>query len=233
MDDLRVILLLTGAAFIGGVYLWTRLQQRPAKPKPKPKQKTRHTASSFGAGSDDDADIADELAKMEQLVAERDSDGQDPLESNAASEVSAGFDDRIQIISVIAEDGDPFPGDKLIKAFANNDLVHGKKGIYERHVQQGGHDVAVFGVANLVKPGTFPRDMPAFTSPGVTLFLQLPCAIPSLEAFDDFVNTAERLAVELAGELRDENHHLLTHQALMQVREQIAVAQARSRVAAS
>jgi len=233
MDDLRIILLLTGAAFIAGVYLWTRLQQRPAKPK------SRRTAAHFGDSDsgDDDADIAEELARMEKLVAERDSDSdsdwQDPPDSNAAPQASAGFNDRVLVISVIAEDDDPFPGDKLLRAFANNDLVHGKKGIYERHVQQAGRDVAVFGVANLVKPGTFPRDMPAFTSPGVTLFLQLPCAISSLEAFDDFVNTAERLAVELAGELRDEKHQLLTHQALMQVREQIAEAQARSRVAAS
>ncbi len=229
MDDLRIILLLTGAAFIAGVYLWTRLQQRSAKPK------SRRTAAHFGDSGDDDADIAEELARMEKLVAERDSDSdwQDPPDSNAAPQASAGLNDRVLVISVIAEDGDPFPGDKLLRAFANNDLVHGKKGIYERHVQQAGRDVAVFGVANLVKPGTFPRDMPAFTSPGITLFLQLPCTIASLEAFDDFVNTAERLAVELAGELRDENHQLLTHQALMQVREQIAEAQARTRVAAS
>jgi len=137
------------------------------------------------------------------------------------------------VISVIAENGKSFSGDKLLKAFANNDLVHCGKGIYERCVEQAGHDKPVFGVANLVKPGTFPRDMQCFNSPGITLFLQLPCAIGALDAFDEFMNTAERLAVELAGELRDEKHRLLTHQALMQVREQIAESQARSRIAVS
>jgi len=173
---------------------------------------------------------------MEQLVAERgdtpDWNDDDPLENDSPVAPDAPGE-HIHVISVIAEDGDSFPGDKLLKAFENNALVHGKKGIYERHVAQGGRDIAVFGVANLVKPGTFPRDMPAFTTPGVTLFLQLPCAIGALDAFDDFMNTAERLAVELAGELRDEQHKLLTHQALMQVREQIAESQARSRIAAS
>jgi cell division protein ZipA len=74
----------------------------------------------------------------------------------------------------------------------------------------------------MVKPGTFPvSDMEAFTTPGLTLFLQLPGPLDGVEAFDDFVNTAERLAVELGGELRDEQHCVLTHQALMQVRESI------------
>lgn len=228
MDDLRVILLLTGAAFIGGVYLWSRFQQRPAKHKP------RRTAPHIGT-AEIEPDMSEELAHMERLVAEQDSDPDwhDPAETGNAPPATDNPAEKVHVISVIAEDDEPFEGDKLLKAFANNDLVHGKKGIFERHVQQGGQDIAVFGVANLVKPGNFPRDMTAFTTPGVTLFLQLPCAIGALDAFDDFVNTAERLAVELAGELRDENHKLLTHQGLMQVREQIAEAQARSRIAAS
>ncbi len=228
MDDLRTILLVTGAAFIGGVYLWTRFQQRPAR-------RAKRNSARAGHGDADSADIDQELARMGVLVAERDQDPdwQDPLEAGNAASTPASPGEQIYVISVIAEDDEPFDGDKLLKAFANNALIHGKKGIFERHLEQGGHDIAVFGVANLVKPGTFPRDMPAFTTPGVTLFLQLPCAIGALDAFDDFVNTAERLAVELAGELRDEKHKLLTHQALMQVREQIAESQAHSRIAAS
>jgi cell division protein ZipA len=228
MDDLRIILLLTGAAFIAGVYLWTRLQQRPAR------RAKRNAARATAHGDTDVADIEQELAHMEKLVAERDHDPDwhDPVEASSA-QAAANPDEQIHVISIIAEEGAPFEGERLLKAFANNELVHGKKGIFERHVQQAGQDIAVFGVANLVKPGTFPRDMPAFTTPGVTLFLQLPCAIGALDAFDDFMNTAERLAVELAGELRDEKHRLLTHQALTQVREQIAESQARSRIAAS
>lgn len=227
MDDLRVILLLTGAAFIGGVYLWAKLQQRPAR-----KKAGRESVRAVPAGSDE-SDIAAELASMGKLVAERDQDPDwhEPVVATGSSKASINYSKKLHVISVIAEDGEPFHGDKLLKAFTNNDLVHGKKGIYERHLQQAG--TPVFGVANLVKPGTFPRDMPAFTSPGITLFLQLPCAIGALDAFDDFVNTAERLAVELAGELRDENHQLLTHQALMQVRERIAESQARMHMAAS
>ena len=229
MDDLRIILLLTGAAFIGAVYLWTRLQQRPAGKKAR-----RDTARAM-PGDNDESAIAEELASMGKLVAERDRDPEnhEPGASTGATGMPENYSEKLLLISVIAEDGEPFSGDRLLNAFANNTLVQGKKGIYERHVQQGGSDVAVFGLTNLVKPGTFPRDMHTFTTPGLTLFLQLPCAINALDAFDDFMNTAERLAVELAGELRDENHRLLTHQALMQVRERIAESQARMHMAAS
>lgn len=229
MDDLRVILLLTGAALIGGVYLWSRLQQRP-------RQRKSPRTAPYIAGSDaNQDDITRELSGMERMIADQDydPDWHEPQEDETPATPPADFSNALLIISVVADEEDPFAGDKLLKAFANNALVHGKKGIYERHVQQAGQDVAVFGVANLVKPGSFPRDMAGFSTPGVTLFLQLPCAIGALDAFDDFVNTAERLAVELAGELRDENHKLLTHQGLMQVREQLAEAQARSHIAAS
>jgi cell division protein ZipA len=73
--------------------------------------------------------------------------------------------------------------------------------------------------------------MTGFSTPGVTLFLQLPCAISAVEAFDDFVKTAERLAVELGGELRDERHAVLTHQTLMLVRESIVAARFSPRAA--
>jgi cell division protein ZipA len=54
------------------------------------------------------------------------------------------------------------------------------------------------------------------------LFLQLPGPLASVEAFDDLVKTAERLAAELGGVLRDQDHNAVTHRMLMQVRQQIA-----------
>ncbi|VAW76519.1 hypothetical protein MNBD_GAMMA15-412 [hydrothermal vent metagenome] len=229
MDDLRIILLLAGAALIGGVYFWAKLQQRPAG------KKIPHKPARVAPGDNDDSDIAEELASMGKLVAERDHDPElhKPVVSEGTPNVLENYSEKLLVISVIAEDGEPFDGDKLLNAFSNNSLVQGKKGIYERHVTQNGHETPVFGLANLVKPGTFPRDMRTFATPGLTLFLQLPCAIGALDAFDDFMNTAERLAVQLAGELRDENQKLLTHQALMQVRERVAESQARMHMAAS
>ena len=147
---------------------------------------------------------------MKQLVMERDDEpvAQDP--------------ERLLIVSVVAAQGGHFSGQALVNGFEHNRLRFGEHEIYYRMTIQSGKERPVFGVANIVKPGTFPvSDMENFTTPGLTLFLQLPGPLDGVEAFDDFVYTAERLAVELGGELRDEQQCVLTHQALMQVRERI------------
>ncbi len=147
---------------------------------------------------------------MEQLVMERD-------DTTVATPA-----ERLLIVSVVAAKGDHFSGPALLKGFEHNKLHYGDKAIYYRMTARAGEARPVFGVANMVKPGTFPAsDMESFSTPGLTLFLQLPGPLEGLEAFDDFVHTAERLAVELGGELRDERQGVLTHQALMQLRKSI------------
>jgi len=206
MDDLRLILLLIGAAIILVVYAWSRVQVRPRK-----RSATRTPSiDSHGPDDFDAADIEQELGRMEQLVMERD---EDPVALDP---------ERLLIISVVAAQGGHFTGSALLKGFEHNRLHFGEHEIYHRMTSQSGEQRSVFCVANMVKPGTFPvLDMETFTTPGLTFFLQLPGPLDGVEAFDDFVHTAERFAVELGGELRDEQHSVLTHQALMQVRESI------------
>ncbi|MEA2080719.1 MAG: cell division protein ZipA [Pseudomonadota bacterium] len=206
MDDLRLILLLIGAGIILVVYAWSRVQVRPRK-----RSATRTPSLNSHSADDLDAsDIEQELQRMEQLVMERDDEpvAQDP--------------ERLLIVSVLAAQGGHFSGRALVNGFEHNKLRFGEHEIYYRMTTQSGKERPVFGVANVLKPGTFPvSDMENFTTRGLTLFLQLPGPLDGVEAFDDFVHTAERLAVELGGELRDEQHRLLTHQALMQVRERV------------
>ncbi len=205
MDDLRLILLLFGAGVIIAIYAWSRFQSRPRKRAGSPGP-VRHQQSDE---PDEDA-IEQELARMEQAMS-----GRDPEPAAAGSE-------RLLVISVVAPQGGVFSGDALLKALQNNKLQFGDQGVYQRVSVADGRQQAVFGIANLVKPGTFPpADMHGFSTPGITLFLQLPGPLDPVEAFDDFVHTAERLAVELGGELQDEKQCVITHQSLMQIREGI------------
>jgi len=205
MDDLRLILLLIGAAIIIVVYVWSRVQVRPRK-----RSATRTPSiNSHSADDFDAADIEQELGRMERLVMEQRHD-----------EPVAPDPERLLIVSVVAAQGGHFSGPALVNGFEHNRLCFDEREIYSRMTIRSGKQRPVFYVANMVKPGTFPlSDMETFTTPGLTLFLQLPAPLDGVEAFDDFVKTAERLAVELGGELRDEQHCVLTHQALMQVRE--------------
>lgn len=152
-------------------------------------------------------------------------------EDDAATAAAPSDTERLLVISVVAAADQPFSGDALRKAFANNDLLYGDKAIYHRLTRRDGEDVSVFGVANMFKPGDFGDGaLESFVTPGITLFLQLPAVIDGLQAFDDFVHTAERLAVELGGQLCDERHCVITHQALMQIRENIATSRLRAQV---
>jgi cell division protein ZipA len=225
MNELRVILLLLGIAVIAGVYVWTRFKQRPRQAPSYRRTPVRRSPSD----ELDAAEIEQELTRMGQLLAEQESDGAgEPGESEQPAsqgpDTAAGAaGERLVVVSVVAEAGADFEGEALLKAFQHNKLKFGEHHIYHRLVFRDNRKQPVFSVANLVKPGSFPvQAMASFTTPGVTLFLQLPAPLDAVEAFDDFVKTAERLAVELGGELRDEQHQLLTHQALMQVRDSIA-----------
>lgn len=225
MNELRVMLLLLGIAVIAGVYVWTRFKQRPRQAPSHRRTPARRPPSD----ELDAAEIEQELTRMGQLLAEQESDGAgEPGESqepvSQGPETAAGAaGERLVVVSVVAEPGAEFEGEALLKAFQHNKLKFGEHHIYHRMVFRDNREQPLFGVANLVKPGSFPvQDMESFATPGLTLFLQLPGPIDAVEAFDDFVKTAERLAVELGGELRDEQHQLVTHQGLMQVRDSIA-----------
>jgi len=206
MEDLRLILLLVGVGVILTVYAWTRFQNRTRKSPESPDAAARHMETNE---PDEDA-IEQELARMEQVMSERE------------SEPAAVASERLQIISVVAPQGRKFSWDALYKALQNNKLQFGEQEIYRRMAITGGKPKAVFSVANLVNPGTFPpTDRYNFPTPGITLFLQLPGPLDPVKAFDDFVYTAERLAVELGGELQDQKQCVITHQSLMQIRESI------------
>jgi cell division protein ZipA len=218
MDDLRLILLLIGVGVIAGIYVWTRFQSRPFKLSWK--SKSSDAARQSHAEEPDDAAIQQELERMQQVMSGR------KVESAATNQ------ELLVVVSVVAPPEQPFHGEVLRKAFANNELHYGDKSIFHRVARKDGEDIPVFGVANMVKPGIFSSsDLEGFSTPGITLFLQLPAAVDGLQAFDDFVHTVERLAVELGGQLRDEKHCVITHQALMQIRENIASSRLLKRVA--
>ncbi|VAW80159.1 hypothetical protein MNBD_GAMMA13-1498 [hydrothermal vent metagenome] len=211
MDDLRLILLLFGVGVVIVVYAWTRWQLK----KKKPAHRIEPVGGSHVVDEPDDATIQQELERMQRVM-----DGQEqPSRAEPQGE-------QIFILSIVATTGQSFSGDALQKALDNNKLQHGDKGIFHRLARQSSGNQSVYALANMVKPGDFGNgDLRGFSTPGVTLILQLPGPKDNVEAFDDFMQTAERLAVELGGQLRDQKRCVITHQALMQKRERLAAAQ--------
>ena len=227
MDNLRWILLLLGLGLILAVYAVTRLQikRREAAGKPTRRRPTAKNLDPLDVAGEDDVAVQAELAQMGSMLREE-------SESHSAESNATGKRDNEQLIvlSVMASVDDPFKGQSLLRAFENTTLQHSDVKIYQRNNEKG---EPVYGVASAVKPGTFDLNrMDQFSTPGLSLFLQLPGPVDGVTAFDDMVTTAERLAVELGGELQDQNHSVLSRQMVAHIRDGIINARLQSSRAA-
>jgi len=130
-----------------------------------------------------------------------------------------GAPDKVIVLNVVALQGECFTGPALIDAFRDNGLVFGDMNIF--HWQKNG--APLFSVVNMVKPGVFDLGaVDSLTTPGVSLFIQLPNnAGNAVAAFDRMLETGQCLATQLGGELRDETRSVLTHSAIDHMREQM------------
>ncbi len=150
----------------------------------------------------------------------------DPITVAASSPAKAGIaqpsQEKIIALHVMAPSHTPFRGKDLLKAFELAGLQYGDMNIYHRMLEVDGTMKDAYFVANLVKPGTFkPASMEQFTSPGISLILQLPGPVEGMRALDDMVATAQQITAELNGELRDETRSVLSRQRIEHLRGEV------------
>jgi cell division protein ZipA len=128
----------------------------------------------------------------------------------------------LQINIVPTAKGRGFAGADLLRALEEVEMEPGEMQIFHRHDGRGAQRPVLFSMASMVEPGTFPlQAMDGFSTPGVTLFAQLPGPKDGIAVFSDMLFTAERLATALHGELRDETHSRLTKQTVEHLRSEI------------
>ncbi len=130
--------------------------------------------------------------------------------------------DEVLIINVLSRDKNGFNGADLLEVLLACDVRFGEMDIFHRFEGTQGQGQIQFSVANLVKPGTF--DLGAikeFYTPGVCMFLQLPGPERPLEAFDCMAEIATCIVKNLQGDMRDENHSVLTAQTMEHYRQRI------------
>jgi cell division protein ZipA len=122
-------------------------------------------------------------------------------------------------ISLVAR-GAFLEGTEILDAARALDLKPSRRQVFHR-VDPACNEV-VYSMASMVEPGTFPlHDMSDFATPGVTFFMQLPCSLEGTKAFQDLLDTAHSMADLLNAELQDENHNLLSRQAMEHNRSQV------------
>ncbi len=130
----------------------------------------------------------------------------------------AGIQEKIIQVHVLALD-EPFTGQRLLEVLTHSGLVFGEMDIFHKLDEQRRVE---FSLASAVEPGVF--DLPSietFSSPGVTLFLRVHELPEPLRVFDDLLEVAQNIALELQGEVRDETRSVMTPQTIDHYRQVI------------
>ncbi len=129
----------------------------------------------------------------------------------------------IVVMNVMAEPGQAFQGSDVRKALADVDMQHGDMQIFHHYgVGDLSSERPVFSAANMLEPGYFdPQTMDEMTTPGLCLFMRLPGPLDPRVGFELMLNTGQRLATALGGELRDETRSVLGLQTIGHLRERI------------
>ncbi|MEM7079796.1 MAG: cell division protein ZipA [Pseudomonadota bacterium] len=128
---------------------------------------------------------------------------------------------ELLILHVLAPHGQRFGGESLVHALRAQGLRYGDMSIFHRVDNMT--KAKLYSVANLVEPGTFDlADLEQLRSPGMSFFMRLPGPDDALGAFEDMLAAARGAADMLGGEVRDEQHSIMTGQTAEHMRQRIA-----------
>lgn len=127
------------------------------------------------------------------------------------------------VISVLSRDPEGFDGSKLLELMMACGLRYSSAmGVFHRFETESVDSELQFSMVNVVKPGTFPiEEMDEFVTPGITLLMPLPGAHDSSAAFEAMVETAMVVVRHMGGELKDENHSVMTAQTIEFARQRV------------
>lgn len=130
--------------------------------------------------------------------------------------------DEVVVINILAKGDQVFDGTRMLQSFLSVGLKFGDRSIFHRYSNADGSGQIQFSLANGVKPGFFDVDQLETTQTTVlSLFMCLPGPEKPLQAFGLMEETARQIALDLGGELKDENLSVMTQQTLEHCRQRI------------
>jgi cell division protein ZipA len=228
MAELRWILLIIGAAIVGGIYLWSRYQSDADESVNDPADSGSEPTvdSATDAKSRDRANFASSTSTDEAVTG--DTGGATVIKRKSRTRSSGkpvtykdlSGDEKIISLRVTTKDGSMLEGMKVVKALMDVGLMHGSFKIFHRMLDNT--EIPVFSVASLIEPGTFDLSkVEDMATQGLTFFMVLPGADDGVVIFEDMLSTARDIAERLKCELLDETGSALTAQGAEYIKEDI------------
>jgi len=128
----------------------------------------------------------------------------------------------LMVMHVVAKQGAHFTGPMITQMMAELDLHHGEMGAFHYCVDRLGKKQSIYCVLNMFQPGSFDiQQMADLETRGLTMVLQLPGPEDCLKSFNIMCEHAQRLATFLNGDLLDQDHNIVTTQAITHYKEQV------------
>ena len=139
-------------------------------------------------------------------------------ESTTKQRPGANCPERFVILYVAAIHGQ-FEGQHLLECLLDQGMTFGEMDIFHRTSDEG---KILFSSANAVAPGTFVvSEMHQIKTPAISLFMQANLLNDPLAAYDQMVEVAQNLALDLVGEVKDESRSVLTPQTIEHGRQSL------------
>lgn len=240
---LRLVIIITGAVVFVLILLWGVIVDRRSRRKLKGHgnrnpldnidesliintENDEFDIIPLGSALEDDPDLKidsdqafDEARNRLQEESSERMDEPGRLEQEVDAPAQSELPEVIQF-SIRAPDDNEFNGAVLIPALESAGLIYGDLKIFER---LDDNNLVDFGVASMVKPGTFPdQDLESFSCPGIVFFMQPKEVDEPLAVFNDLVSTIGRLTQQLGGMAQDHQMQALTRETIDLFRKQMA-----------
>jgi cell division protein ZipA len=182
-----------------------RAESKPTKQKPRKNRTEKGTAEKGKSAK----------GRASKRKTQQDKSANKPSSSDIA-------DDEVIILHLMAEQGEVFQGDDLLKALIANGLRYGSMKIFHRHEREDGSGDVLFSMANSVNPGTFELNaMGEFLTPGVTFMMVLADSEDPLGTFDLMLECIHGVNSAIGGELKDQQRSALSQQTAEHYRQRI------------